>query len=98
MSGPRDVFVLQTWIAPRTIQELKQIEAGDCDGFWLWDLNDLFTSLAEAETTRAEFYAEEDSTRIVKMQLVELEVVTVFESEIEKTQRRLKDVQKELFV
>lgn len=49
MAAYREVFVLQTWIAPRTIQQLKRLEQGDCEGFWLWDLNDLFATLCAAQ-------------------------------------------------
>ncbi len=65
------VFVLQTWIASRTI---------DGCGVWLWDLNDLFMSLEEAETCIAEFFRE-DKTRIVRMELSEIEVVRDFHAE-----------------
>lgn len=47
---------------------------------WSWDLSTLFTTQHEAETQRAEFYAE-DRTRIVKMTLAEVEVLSVSEAE-----------------
>lgn len=55
-----EVFVLQTWIGPRTITD---------QGYWYHDLSDLFSSLHEAQTTRDEFY-NEDRTRIVRAEIV----------------------------
>ena len=67
--APQEVFVLQTWIAPRTITG---------EGYWSWSLAEVFTVLHEAETERAEFHFEDERTRIVKMELREIEVVAEF--------------------
>lgn len=88
MSEPRTVFVLQTWIPQRTIEG---------EGCWLWDLSDLFASQHEAETTRAEFFADE-KTRIVRMVLGSDEIVGEFEPSTETFREALAVVgQKTLF-
>lgn len=69
---PQAFYCLQTYMVGHDGQEW-------CYG-WSWDLSMLFTTLGEAETERAEFYTEH-RTRIVKMKLVETEVVGVFEAE-----------------
>ena len=82
-----ELFCLQHWIPARTIHQA---------GYWDWDLGCIFRSQQEAETDQAEFHWEDDLTRIVKLRVTELEVVRVFEAE--QPERRLKEVQQELFV
>lgn len=62
------VYCLQTWIEARTITG---------SAFWHWDLNDLFLSQHEAETVRVEFFSDE-RTRIVRMELIEGDVIDEF--------------------
>ena len=62
---PVTLFTLQHWCQPRTITG---------EGEWDWDMGQLFGSLNEAETYQAEFSSEK-LTRIVRMELVEREVI-----------------------
>ena len=50
-----ELFVLQRWIQPRTTAD---------QGYWDWDLSDVFLSEHEADTERIEFHAH-SLTRIV---------------------------------
>ena len=59
------VYILQTWIEPRTITD---------EGFWLHDMSDIYCALHEAQTTRNEFYGE-DRTRIIRAEIVLGDVV-----------------------
>jgi len=65
MSTHSELCCLQRWISPLTI---------DGEGYWDWDLSQLFASLHEAQTQRDEFNSEE-LTRIVRMELVERDVI-----------------------
>lgn len=73
MSGPEYVYVVQT-----------RMGFQEDEWAWCWDLNDVHATLEAAETERAEFYFEDKMTRIVKMKLVEVDVVHVFELPVEK--------------
>ena len=69
---PTILFCLQHWIPARTISD---------DGYWYWDLSSVFRSQHEAETDQAEFHWEDETTRIVKLEVREVEVVAEFEAE-----------------
>ena len=73
------VYVLQTGI-----------QCSDCVR-WSWDLCCVYPDLPQAVTERAEFYFEDRLCRIVKMKLVEIEVLQVFETE--DLERPVKEVQ-----
>lgn len=66
-----------------SLQEyLVGIEDGEWVYRWQTDLSNLFTTREEAETVRVEFYCE-SRTRILKVEMREVEVVAVFEASTE---------------
>lgn len=69
MAGDIELFCLQHWIPSRTVN--------DEGNYWNYDLTQLFTTQEQAETERSEFHSE-GRTRIVRMKLIEVDVVGEF--------------------
>lgn len=78
--NPTALFSLQTWIPPRTVE---------AEGYWRFDMGQVFRTLSEAQVTRWEFHSEQ-LTRIVRLELCEREVVETHDGRAIKQARLFK--------